>query len=50
MPLLLRDHFAVATVYQNFKTYEGKPPTVPAEALGPRTDYLEYHRNEVFGR
>ena len=46
----LRDHFAIATVAQNFKAYEGQPLTIPAEALGPKAEYLEYHRNEVFGR
>ena len=46
----LRDHFAEATVAQNFKTYEGKPLTVPAEAAGPKAEYLEWHRREVFGK
>ncbi len=44
------DHFAEATVSQNFKAYEGKPLTFPAEAAGPKTEYLEYHRREVFGK
>ena len=46
----LRDHFAEATVSQNFKTYEGKPLTFPAEAAGPKPEYLAYHRTEVFGK
>ncbi len=46
----LRDHFAEATVSQNFKTYEGKPLTIPVEAAGPKAEYLEYHRNAVFER
>ena len=44
----LRDHFAETTVSQNFKTYEGKPLTIPAEPAGPKAEYLEYHRNSVF--
>lgn len=46
----LRDHFAQATVSQNFKTYEGKPLAIPAEAAGPKAEYLEYHRSKVFDR
>ena len=38
------------TVSQNFKTYDGKPLTIPAEAAGPKAEYLEYHRSEVFGK
>ena len=44
------DHFTQATVSQNFKTYEGKPLAIPAEAAGPKAEYLEWHRNEVFGK
>ncbi len=44
----LRDHFANETVAQNFKAYEGRPLTFPAEAAGPKAEYLEYHRNKVF--
>ncbi len=46
----LRDHFAEATVTQNFKIYEGKPLTIPTEAAGPKPEYLEYHRAKVFGQ
>ncbi len=46
----LRDHFAEATISQNFKTYEGQPLTFPAEAAGPKPEYLEYHRNAVFNK
>lgn len=28
----------------------GKPLTIPAEAAGPKAEYLEYQRTEVFGR
>ena len=48
--LSLRDHFANLTVSQHFKTYEGQPLTLPAEAAGPKAEYLEYHRREVFGK
>jgi putative restriction endonuclease len=44
----LRDHFANTTVAQSFKTYEGQPLTFPAEAAGPKAEYLEYHRTKVF--
>lgn len=30
--------------------YEDKPLTIPAEAAGPKAEYLEWHRREVFGR
>lgn len=46
----LRDHFANATVAQYFRAYEGKPLTIPAEAAGPKAEYLEYHRTTVFGK
>ncbi len=38
------------TVAQHFKTYEGKPLTLPAEAAGPKAEYQEYHRSAVFGK
>lgn len=44
------DHFAEATVVQYFKTYEGKPLAIPAEAAGPKPEYLEWHREEVLGK
>lgn len=46
----LRDHFTNATVSQSFEAYEGKPLTLPAEAAGPKSEYLEYHRTAVFGK
>jgi putative restriction endonuclease len=46
----LRDHFANATVAQHFKAYEGQPLALPAEAAGPKPEYLEWHRAEVFGK
>jgi putative restriction endonuclease len=46
----LRDHFADATAAQQFKAYEGKPLSIPAEAAGPKAEYLAWHRAEVFGK
>lgn len=46
----LRDHFANATVAQNFKAYEGKPLAIPAEAAGPKAEYLDWHRTKLFGK
>ena len=48
--LSLRDHFANTTIAQYFKAYEGKPLTIPAEAAGPKPEYLEYHRSKVFAK
>lgn len=45
----LRDHFADATVAQHFQAYEGQPLSLPAEAAGPRPEYLAYHREHIFG-
>lgn len=33
-----------------FRAYEGKPLAVPPEALGPKPEYLEWHRESVFAR
>jgi len=46
----LRDHFADATIAQHFQAYEGKLLAIPAEAAGPKPEYLEFHPNEVFGK
>ncbi|MBS1944467.1 MAG: HNH endonuclease [Bacteroidetes bacterium] len=46
----LRDHFAHAVVAQHFQAYEGQPLAIPAEAAGPKPEYLEWHRREVFGK
>ncbi len=46
----LRDHFAHAVVAQHFQAYEGQPMAIPAEAAGPKPEYLEWHRREVFGK
>ncbi len=44
----LREHFTHDSVAQHFQAHEGKPLTVPAEAAGPKPEYLEYHRSTVF--
>ena len=46
------DHFAHATVAQYFKIRRtaDQPLTISAEAVGPKAEYLEYHRGEVFER
>jgi putative restriction endonuclease len=46
----LRDNYTSASVAANFKAYEGKPMAVPSEAAGPKAEYLEYHRDRIFGR
>jgi hypothetical protein len=46
----VRDHFADATAAQHFQSYEGKPLAIPAEAAGPKAEYLAWHRAEVFGK
>ncbi len=46
----LRDHFAEATVSQSFKAFEGKPLAIPAEAAGPKAEYLEWHRTTLYSR
>ena len=46
----LRDHFADATAAQHFQAFEGKPLAIPAEAAGPKPEYLAWHREEVFGK
>lgn len=46
----LRDHFSQATAAQHFQAYEGQLLTLPLESSGPKEEYLEYHRNVVFGK
>jgi hypothetical protein len=33
-------------VAQHFQAYEGKPLAIPAEAAGPKAEYLEWHRSQ----
>ncbi len=46
----LRYHYTNETVSLNFKNIEGRPLTLPAEAAGPKPEYLAWHREHVFGR
>ena len=46
----LRDHYTNETLSLNFKNIEGKPLALPAEAAGPKPEYLEWHREHVFER
>ncbi len=60
----LRDHYTNETVSLNFKNIEGRPLALPADsayvaegatsakeaAAGPKPEYLEWHREHVFGR
>jgi hypothetical protein len=45
----LQERYASETIAANFRAYEGKPMTIPEEAAGPKPEYLEWHRREVFG-
>lgn len=46
----LRDHYTHEALAQHFKTYEGQPLNLPAEAAGPNPEYLAWHPEEVFGK
>jgi putative restriction endonuclease len=46
----LRDHVANATIAQHFLAFEGTALNIPAEAAGPKAEYLEWHRQHLFGR
>lgn len=35
---------------QHFKAYEGKPLAIPAEAAGPKPEYLAWYQAIVFTR
>ena len=45
---VIKDHFEHSIVAQHFQAYEGQPLAIPAEAAGPKPEYLEWHRNVVF--
>ena len=47
---MVKDHYADRVVAENFEAYEGTSLRVPEEASGPKPEYLEWHRNEVFGK
>lgn len=46
----LRDHYITEAVAFHFKAYEGSPLSLPTEAIGPKPEYLDRHRREVFGK
>jgi putative restriction endonuclease len=46
----LRDHYTNEMVSRNFEGLEGKPLALPVEAAGPKAEYLEWHREHVFGQ
>ncbi len=46
----LCDHYTSEAVAFNFRAYEGSPLSLPTEASGPKPEYLEWHRREVFGK
>lgn len=46
----IREHYATDPIAANFKAYEGRSLIFPTEAAGPNPKYLEYHRNELFGK
>ncbi|MBP9161059.1 MAG: HNH endonuclease [Flavobacteriales bacterium] len=44
----LQEHFAEESVSRHFQAYANKPLTLPADAAGPKPEYLEFHRSHVF--
>ncbi|HMN04113.1 MAG TPA: HNH endonuclease [Flavobacteriales bacterium] len=46
----LRDHYTNATVAQQFEKHEGSALVIPPDSLGPKAEYLEWHRTTLFGR
>lgn len=46
----LRDHYDNDTVAYHFRSYEGRALIVPPDSLGPKAEYLEWHRTKLFGR
>jgi hypothetical protein len=46
----LRDHYTSEAVAFNFRAYEESLLNLPTEAAGPKPEYLEWHRREVFGK
>lgn len=45
----LKDHYTEPAIAQHFQAYEGHPLRVPAEAMGPKPEYLAHHRRLFFG-
>lgn len=46
----LSDHYDNITVAHHFQSYEGHALIVPPDSLGPKPEYLEWHRTKLFGR
>lgn len=46
----LRDHYTAEVVAFNFRAYEESLLNLPTEAVGPKPEYLEWYRREVFGK
>lgn len=46
----LRDHYTNVTVAQQFEKHEGSALVIPPDSLGPKPEYLEWHRTRHFGR
>lgn len=46
----LKDHYTEPAIAQHFQAYEGQPLRVPAEAMGPKPEYLAHHRGIFFGQ
>jgi putative restriction endonuclease len=44
----IRDHFTTDAIAKNFKVYQGLQLVIPAEASGPKAEYLDWHRNQIF--
>lgn len=45
----LHDHYTNATVAQQFEKHEGAALMVPPDSLGPKPEYLAWHRRNCFG-
>lgn len=46
----LRDHYTNTTVAQQFEKHEGSALVIPPDSLGPKPEYIEWHRTKLFGR
>lgn len=46
----LRDHFSITILKQSFQALEGQTLILPAGATGPKDEFLDWHRVNVFGK
>lgn len=44
----LKDHLPQQALVNNFVVYEGCDLRLPPQTLGPKTEFLEYHRKKIF--